>query len=581
MTLSTPTTLPGEPAQRDHAGAALIQNPVLTGFHPDPSIVRVGLDYYLASSTFQWWPGVRLHHSRDLVHWEPIGYALTRPNQMDLVGVPDHAGIWAPCLSYDAASKLFYLVYTVVESRPSYFDDRNYLVVAKDPRGPWSDPVYLNGVGFDASMFHDDDGRHWLVQLTTDPRPDGERFNGIALQEYDVEAKALVGPSSNIFRGTHLGLVEGPHLYKRDGWYHLMTAEGGTSYEHAVTMARSRSLEGPYEVDPQNPMLTSHGDTSLTLQKAGHASLVDTPDGQWYLAHLCGRPLPGTQRCPLGRETSLQHVIWDDDGWLRLAHGGNRPSGTTPAPEGVRPRGVEKRGPLRIDFPEGPLHDELNTLRAPADPAAIQTGVRGDWLRLAGGVSLESLRRQSLVGMRLRDFQVEATTRIRFAPESHHQMAGMLLYYDTHAYHYLYLTRDDAQGIYAAALTSDRGQVEAAGGPRAPLGDATECRLRAMIDDAELRFSVAVDGQPWRPVGPALDMGLLADDYAEYLGFTGTFIALAAQDFSGHGVGAEFEHLAYRPLGDAQTRGATWRVAASEPLLGGAKPSSAAAGGAS
>ena len=298
-----------------------IRNPVLRGFNPDPSILRVGDDYYIATSTFEWFPGVQIHHSRDLRHWRLVARPLERRSQLDMLGNPDSGGIWAPCLSY--ADGLFYLVFTDVKSHIGPFKDtHNYLVTAPSIEGPWSDPVYLNSSGFDPSLFHDDDGRKWLVNMIWDHRKGKNKFAGIALQEYSPEERRLVGPIRNIFRGTELGLTEGPHIYKRNGWYYLITAEGGTRYNHAVTVARSRSLFGPYEVHPDNPVLTAADKPDLELQRAGHASLVETQTGEWYFAYLCGRPLRSSRRCILGRETALHPVEWTEDGWPRLAGGG-------------------------------------------------------------------------------------------------------------------------------------------------------------------------------------------------------------------------------------------------------------------
>ena len=198
-------------------------NPILPGFFPDPSICRAGDDYYIASSTFQWFPGVKLHHSRDLIHWEPAGYALTIKSQLDMVGNDDNGGIWAPCLSYSAG--LFYLIFTDAKTwEGPYKDAHNYLTTAPSIAGPWSEPIYLNSSGFDPSLFHDDDGRKWFVNMVWDHRKGKNPFGGILLQEYSPKEGKLFGPIKNIFKGTELGLVEGPHLYKKDGWYYLLTA---------------------------------------------------------------------------------------------------------------------------------------------------------------------------------------------------------------------------------------------------------------------------------------------------------------------------------------------------------------------
>src|SRR6478735_7677791 len=227
-----------------------VRNPILPGFNPDPSIVRVGDDYYIATSTFEWFPGVQIHHSRDLANWTLVVRPLTRKNQLDMRGEPDSCGVWAPCLSHDGEK--FWLVYTDVKRKDGSFKDaHNYIVTATSIEGPWSDPVYANSSGFDPSLFHDDDGKKWFNNMTWDHRARPHLFSGIFLQEFDPKQGKLVGPKKNIFKGTDLAYVEGSHLYKRNGWYYLSTAEGGTGYTHAMTLARSRNIWGPYEVHPQ------------------------------------------------------------------------------------------------------------------------------------------------------------------------------------------------------------------------------------------------------------------------------------------------------------------------------------------
>src|SRR5215212_6976561 len=235
-----------------------IQNPILRGFNPDPSIVRVGDDYYIATSTFEWFPGVQIHHSRDLIHWRLLTRPLTRAGQLDMLGDPDSCGVWAPCLTYDGG--LFHLIYTDVKrygrttqggaAGASLRDLHNYLVTSPAIDGEWSDPVYLNSSGFDPSLFHDDDGRMYLLNMLWDHRPGQNRFAGIVVQDFAPVQQRLVGERRVIFSGTPLALTEGPHLYKRGGYYHLITAEGGTGWGHAVTFARARELYGPYELHP-------------------------------------------------------------------------------------------------------------------------------------------------------------------------------------------------------------------------------------------------------------------------------------------------------------------------------------------
>ncbi|MDB4381152.1 glycoside hydrolase family 43 protein, partial [Mariniblastus sp.] len=309
----------------------MIKNPILPGFNPDPSICRVGDDYFIATSTFEWFPGVQIHHSRDLVHWRLLTHALKETRLLDLKGVPSSGGVWAPALSH--RDGLFYLCYTVVHQHEAATKDTpNFLVTSPSIEGPWSDPVMINASGFDPSLFHDRDGKKYWLNMVWDHRPNKHPFLGIALQPFDPVENRLTGKPELIFKGSEIGLTEGPHLYQRNDWYYLLTAEGGTEYEHAVTLARSRNILGPYEIHPANPILTSNGHPNLKLQKAGHASLVETQTGQWYMPHLCGRPLPDTQRCNLGRETAIQQVEWRDDDWLYLIGEGNSPANEVAAP---------------------------------------------------------------------------------------------------------------------------------------------------------------------------------------------------------------------------------------------------------
>lgn len=295
-----------------------VKNPVLTGFHPDPSILRVGENYYLATSTFQWFPGVEIFHSTDLANWNFITRPLNEKRLLDMTGIPDSGGVWAPCLSY--SDGIYYLVYSNVKTYRNYYKDvDNFIVTSADITGPWSDPVYINSSGFDPSLFHDTDGRKYFINMVWDHRDKSNAFYGIALQEYDAENKVLIGEPEIIFKGSSIGLTEGPHIYKIGDWYYLMCAEGGTYYEHAVTIARSKNVRGPYELPEEYPLMTAKGHPELELQKCGHGCLVDTPDGNWYIAHLCGRPNGNGDRCMLGRETAIQNLTLRDDGWFELS----------------------------------------------------------------------------------------------------------------------------------------------------------------------------------------------------------------------------------------------------------------------
>ena len=222
-----------------------ISNPVLRGFESDPSMIRVGDTYYIANSTFEWWPGVRLHESKDLMNWNLLPSPINRTSQLNMRGNPSSGGVWAPDLSY--ADGKFWLVYSDVKVVNGAFKDcTNYIITAEDIRGPWSEPIRINGVGFDPSLFHDQDGRKYLVQQTWDFREYRHPFNGITLTEFDVSTMRLKPETARtIWEGTDVKLVEGPHLYRINDFYYLFAAEGGTVYTHQEVVARSESLD-PY-----------------------------------------------------------------------------------------------------------------------------------------------------------------------------------------------------------------------------------------------------------------------------------------------------------------------------------------------
>ena len=538
----------------------MIQNPVLSGFHPDPSILRVKDDYYIATSTFEWFPGVQINHSKDLVHWDLLGYPLTRVSQLNMIGEEDSCGVWAPCLSYDKGR--FYLIYTDVKSFiGSFKDTHNYLVTAEDIHGPWSEPIYLNSSGFDPSLLHDRDGRKYLVNMVMDHRSySASKFAGIVLQEYSEAERKLVGPKKVIFKGSHLGVTEGPHLYWKDGYYYLMTAEGGTGYHHAVTVARSRNIDGPYEVAPNTPMLTSRYFPTHELQKAGHGSLVETPDHQWYLAHLCSRPVGQERRCILGRETAIQKVKWVED-WPVLEDGTCLPQMKVAAPmagnqknnteegkvrDGVEAKEIDMSGPwFYEDFDGDTWSLHLQSLRIPLDDRASLTD-RPGWLRLYGAESLNSHFTQSLLGCRQQSFYMEAETKVEFQPENFKQMAGLAYYYNTQCYYYLHITWDDQFGRILSIIKNDLGKGSYPIGMGVSIPEKGPVWLKLTTRKETAQFSYALDGENYREIGEPLDATILSDDYFDQTGhgmFTGAFVAICCQDTSGERKAADFDWI--------------------------------------
>ncbi len=528
-----------------------ITNPVLRGFNPDPSIVRVEDDYYIATSTFEWFPGVQIHHSKDLVNWKLITHPLSRKSQLDMKGNSDSGGVWAPCLSYNNGT--FYLIYTDVKSHTGGFKDtHNYLTTASDIMGPWSEPIYLNSSGFDPSLFHDDDGRKWLLNMVWDHRKGKNRFGGILLQEYSVEEQRLVGPIKNIFKGTEIRLTEGPHVYKKDGYYYLMTAEGGTRLKHAVTLARSTSISGPYEVDPTNPILTSFEKPELTLQKAGHGSLVQTQTGDWYLAHLCGRPLQPSGNCNLGRETAIQKCEWTEDGWLRIV--GGDAGVTVEAPDLPEYRFVPED--QKHDFDSEKLDINFNSLRVPISEEWASLKTRPGYLRLIGRESLNSMHKQSLIARRQQAFRASAETVVEFEPENFQQMAGLVYYYNTKNYYYLHISHDEEVGKSIGIMSNTRGLYDEPLDGRISIEGWEQCFLKAELNYSNLQFYYSQDGKEWIKIGPILDASTISDEHAEividgfYLdqGFTGAFIGMCVQDLSGQKKYADFDYFVYKEI---------------------------------
>ncbi len=294
---------------------AVIKNPVMAGFYPDPSVCAVDTIaedgstkrvFYLVNSTFSYAPGVPIFYSEDLCEWTQIGHVLTRESQLKLDGLAMSKGIYAPTLRYHKG--VFYMITTNVVG------GGNFYVTATDPAGEWSDPVYLpDAQGIDPSLFFDGDTCYYVGQRN---KPDGEYFGDceIWIQELDLEQGKLVGEIHSLWDGAmkHAIWPEGPHLYKKDDYYYLMIAEGGTAYEHSICVARSKNLFGPYEAHKSNPVFTHrHLGHQAPVQNAGHGDLVEDANGNWYIFMLATRPV--NDCAPLGRETFVAEVIWEED----------------------------------------------------------------------------------------------------------------------------------------------------------------------------------------------------------------------------------------------------------------------------
>jgi xylan 1,4-beta-xylosidase len=536
-------------------------NPILRGFNPDPSIVRVGDDFFIATSTFEWFPGVQIHHSRDLVHWRLVARPLSRPAQLDMRGNPDSCGVWAPDLSF--VDGRFLLVFTDVKrygsttvngaKGVSLRDFHNYLVTSDRIDGEWSDPVHLNSSGFDPALFHDDDGRSWMLNMLWDHRPGRGRFAGIQIQELDRATLSLVGEPALIFEGTERGFTEGPHLYKRDGLYHLLVAEGGTGWNHAVVMARSAQLLGPYSVHPDGAVLTSAGREDMPLARAGHGDLVELADGTPWLAYLCGRPIHNRARCIMGRETAIQPMRWDRDGWLRTLDSDARPMPAPPAPH-LAPS-PWPRDEWDGRFNGAALPDVFQWLRTPLPDRLFSLTARPGFLRLFGRETAGSLFEQALVARRQEHFRFTASICLTFAPRGFQQAAGLIFYYNSSKFYYLCVSADGGdrqlQLMCASSELEEGVSLEIIG----PLPDGP-IELRARVEHDRLDFAWREKGAAsWRSLPRTLDASILADEVTcpGLPNFTGAFIGMACQDLSGAGTPADFAYFLYEGEEDELT----------------------------
>ena len=383
-------------------------NPVLPGFYPDPSICRVGSDYYLVNSTFEYFPGVPVFHSMDLIHWHQVGFCLTRKNQLPLGNSKASQGIYAPTIRYYQGR--FYMITTNVSG------GGNFYVTAEDPAGSWSDPVWLDRGGADPSLFFDDDGSVYYIRHV------GEGDGYIGQTTINLETGRLDGELKKIWGGTGGIWPEGPHMYKIDGKYYLIIAEGGTSYDHCVTIARSDSPWGPFEADPENPILTHRHLTEHPVQALGHADLVETPDG-WWMVCLGIRPQGGRFH-HMGRETFLLPVVFNNEGWPVVNGNG------TLDPEIKGPQLKTKRWkslPEKDDFSEATFAMVWNFLRNPY-PENYSLIERPGFLRLRGSsAALRDLDSPTLVCRRQTDFTCHVSASLDFEPQQENEEAGLVI----------------------------------------------------------------------------------------------------------------------------------------------------------
>lgn len=533
---------------------ATFTNPVIPGFYPDPSVCRVGQDYYLVTSTFEYFPAVPVFHSRDLVSWRQIGHALDRPSQLDLDGVAASDGIYAPTIRCHRGT--FYMVTTLVRRNPDRY--LNFVVTAKDPAGPWSEPHVLSDSHYriDPSLFFDESEgggvkAYFVANRTVKPPPyPNHRF--IAIQELDLRTMKLVGEPRDIGEG-HARTAyapEAPHLYKKDGYYYLMVAEGGTFETHAVTISRAKDVFGPYEQNQANPILTHrHLGPGAPIHSVGHADLVDTPAGAWWMVALGMRGVPG-HCCNLGRETFLVPVRWDAGAWPVVNPGVGR----------VQP--VERRPDLPyFDPPQPPACDhfdgrrlglEWNFLRTPRTPF-WSLDRRPGHLRLAlKKDTLAERTNPAFVGRRVQHQSWSARTKLDLRTRTDGEAAGLVVRNGDQNLRLLKARRNGREVVqlHATARGKDSLLGEAPA-PAGPLFLKVDCRR-----ETTCRFFFANEAERWLPIGGEAPADGRVDGRVDgrILGhgnpgaaFTGSYVGMYA---TSHGKGstnvADFDFLEYR-----------------------------------
>ncbi len=382
-------------------------NPVIRGFNPDPSVCRAGNDYYLVTSTFEYFPGIPIYRSADLVNWEHIANAVTRPSQLPMSEAEASGGIWAPTIRYNDG--IFYITAT--------FSGRgNFIISAPDPRGEWSDAVWTDMDGIDPSMLFDN-GKMYYCANDCGGRIKLYKTEGISLAEMNPETGKVTGEIKRIWEGTGGGWLEAPHIYHIGDWYYLLAAEGGTGANHTAVLARSRNIWGEYEPCPYNPILTNRNDTSKQISCAGHADLVDTPSGDWYMAHLAARSYV-SGKTTLGRETFLTPVKWAD-GWFTAENKKASIENEASAEQRIDTRFV-------CDFKT-------------ADWENIWLFVRGrndDYIKRSNGVMTlvpnakvtDKRGFPSMAAVRQADFECTAEIELDFAPRENGDEAGLAVY---------------------------------------------------------------------------------------------------------------------------------------------------------
>ena len=487
------------------------QNPVISGFNPDPSICRVGEDFYLVTSSFEFFPGVPIYHSKNLINWELINYCLTTDTQLPLHTSKASGGIYAPTIRYHEGT--FFMTTTNVSSKG------NFIVHTDDIRGVWSEPAWVKQGGIDPSLFWDEDGICYFVSNGSDKKEGGKIF----LCEINPFTGEMLTSSRLISEGCGGKHPEAPHIYKKDGWYYLMLAEGGTEYGHMETMQRSRDIWGPYEVCPHGPILSHCNNCSDTLstaiQATGHADLVEDQNGNWWMVCLAIRPL-GPMLHNLGRETFLTPVVWNEDGWpeagkagrIRLEMEGNLPG---PVPTAVNCN-------FKDDFDGDKLDLNWNFVRNPEKERYI---LKDSSMMITGGDTTLSTPKgnPALIAVRQPEFCVEAETSMS-GEVTAGQRSGLTAFYNWFTHYEIFITQKE-DGYYVC-LGKHIGDIEVVTASQ-KIDYKGSIRLKVESDNEWYTFFYKLDDE-WMELGRGLT-AMLCTETTYLMTYTGVYIGLFSE----------------------------------------------------
>lgn len=479
------------------------QNPVLKGFNPDPSVCRVGNDYYMVCSSFEFYPGVPIYHSRNLVNWELINHCLKTPEQLPLGNCRSSHGIYAPTIRYNNGT--FYMTTTNVGSVG------HIIVHTSDVRGDWSSPVYVNQEGIDPSLFFE--GKKVYFTSTSF---DENGKQGIGMCEIDIETGEKLTETTIISYGTGGKYCEAPHIYKIGNFYYLLTAEGGTEMGHFAALLRSRYIYGPYEMSPHGPVISHKERSDTTLQGTGHADLFQDQQTNWWLVCLAFRQIPSTQLHHLGRETCLAPVRMTDDGWFVVSDQGY----IEYSMEAQLPEDVEERvTSFYDDFSSSTMKLDWTFVREPK----IFNYRLSEGLCLIGNESTLNDYNPTFLGIRQKEFNMTAKTMLAFLSDRDGR-AGITVYYSKEYHYDLSIEKNDEKCYCVLSLTMHNMSFEKR---RVELTWRETYELIVVAGEQEYEFIVKMEDHVLS-LGTLPTAGLCTEG-TMFTSFTGTFIGLFAE----------------------------------------------------